>query len=73
MAFSFVVLAPVALREPWESHRRTLEKQWKGVVYIGSFMVRRCRHLVAGGTRCSSGRLFAAAVPWRCTCRPLCC
>ncbi|PRW60834.1 Drug Metabolite transporter superfamily [Chlorella sorokiniana] len=38
MAFSFVVLAPVALRESWESHRRTLEKQWKGVVYIGSFM-----------------------------------
>lgn len=42
MAFSFVVLAPVALRESWESHRRTLEKQWKGVVYIGSFMVRCC-------------------------------
>lgn len=39
MAFSFVVLAPVALMQPWESHRRTLEKQWKGVVYVGSFMV----------------------------------
>lgn len=38
MAFSFVVLAPVALRESWESHRRTLEKQWKGVLYIGAFM-----------------------------------
>lgn len=38
MAFSFLVLAPVAMREPWESHRRTLEKQWRGVVYIGSFM-----------------------------------
>lgn len=38
MAFSFCVLAPVAMREPWESHRRTLEKQWKGIVYIGAFM-----------------------------------
>ena len=38
MAFSFLVLAPVALREPWEAHRRTLEKQWQGVVYIGAFM-----------------------------------
>ena len=39
MAFSFLVLAPVALLQPWESHRRTLEKQWKGIVYVGSFMV----------------------------------
>ena len=38
MAFSFLVLAPVALREPWEAHRRTLEKRWQGVVYIGAFM-----------------------------------
>lgn len=30
MAFSFVVLAPVALRQPWKVHRRSLEKQWKG-------------------------------------------
>lgn len=30
MGFSFLVLAPVAMREPWESHKRTLEKQWKG-------------------------------------------
>ena len=30
MAFSFLVLAPVALRQPWETHRRTLEKQWRG-------------------------------------------
>lgn len=38
MAFSFLVLAPIAMRESWESHRRTLEKQWRGVAYIGSFM-----------------------------------
>lgn len=38
MLFSFFALAPVALREPWEVHLRTLEKQWKGVVYIGCFM-----------------------------------
>lgn len=38
MAFSFLVLAPVALREPWETHVRSLEKQWRGVVYIGAFM-----------------------------------
>ncbi|EFN59787.1 hypothetical protein CHLNCDRAFT_133480 [Chlorella variabilis] len=38
MAFSFCVLAPMALREPWEHHRATLRKQWKGVVYIGAFM-----------------------------------
>lgn len=38
MAFSFMVLAPLAMREPWEVHRATLQKQWKGVVYIGAFM-----------------------------------
>ena len=38
MSFSFLVLAPVALRDSWEVHRRTLEKQWKGIVYIGAFM-----------------------------------
>lgn len=38
MAFSFVVLAPLALRTPWEVHERTLAKQWRGIVYIGSFM-----------------------------------
>lgn len=38
MAFSFVVLAPVAMRESWEVHRAALAKQWKGVVYIGAFM-----------------------------------
>jgi hypothetical protein len=32
MAFSFCVLAPVAMREPWETHKATLRKQWKGVV-----------------------------------------
>ena len=38
MAFSFVALAPLALRESWESHQRTLAKQWRGIVYIGAFM-----------------------------------
>lgn len=38
MAFSFLALAPVALRTPWDVHRRTLEKQWQGVVCIGAFM-----------------------------------
>ena len=38
MAFSFIVLAPAALLQPMEVHRATLEKQWKGILYIGSFM-----------------------------------
>lgn len=38
MAFSFLVLAPFALRTSWETHLRTLEKQWKGILYIGGFM-----------------------------------
>ena len=38
MAFSFAVLAPAALWEPLRSHRRTLEKQWKGIVGIGACM-----------------------------------
>lgn len=38
MLFSFCILAPVALREPIKSHKMILEKQWKGVVYIGSFL-----------------------------------
>ena len=38
MSFSFLVLAPFALRVPIETHKRTLEKQWKGLLYIGSFM-----------------------------------
>ena len=38
MAFSFVVLSPFALRMGWDIHQATLEKQWKGVLYIGSFM-----------------------------------
>lgn len=38
MLFSFFMLAPVALRESWETHLRTLEKQWRGIVYIGCFM-----------------------------------
>lgn len=38
MAFSFAILAPLALREGLAAHLRTLQKQWKGVVYIGCFM-----------------------------------
>mmetsp|Transcript_12315 Transcript_12315/g.24763 ORF Transcript_12315/g.24763 Transcript_12315/m.24763 type:complete len:358 (-) Transcript_12315:2721-3794(-) len=38
MSFSFLVLSPFALRIPFETHVRTLEKQWKGILYIGSFM-----------------------------------
>lgn len=38
MAFSFVVLAPVAMLQPWETHVATLQKQWRGIVCIGAFM-----------------------------------
>mmetsp|Transcript_15672 Transcript_15672/g.44765 ORF Transcript_15672/g.44765 Transcript_15672/m.44765 type:complete len:340 (+) Transcript_15672:195-1214(+) len=38
MSFSFLVLAPLALRVPMETHVRTWEKQWKGLVCIGSFL-----------------------------------
>ena len=38
MAFSFLVLAPFALKTPWDVHQRTLSKQWLGIVYIGCFM-----------------------------------
>lgn len=38
MSFSFIVLAPFALQVPLDTHVKTLQKQWKGLVYIGSFM-----------------------------------
>lgn len=38
MSFSFIVLAPFAMRVPMETHVRTLEKQWKGLVCIGAFL-----------------------------------
>ena len=38
MAFSFAVLTPVALWEPVRSHKRMLEKQWRGIVAIGACM-----------------------------------
>lgn len=38
MGFSFLILAPVALRTPWETHVRTIQKQWRGLLYIGCFM-----------------------------------
>ena len=38
MAFCFLALAPLAMRQPWAVHRRTLCKSWRGVICIGSFM-----------------------------------
>ncbi|KAI3431814.1 hypothetical protein D9Q98_010567 [Chlorella vulgaris] len=38
MAFSFAVLAPVALLRGGEQHRRTLDRQWGGILAIGAFM-----------------------------------
>ena len=35
MVFSFAVLMPVALMEPWHTHQRLIEKQWKGIVVVG--------------------------------------
>jgi drug/metabolite transporter (DMT)-like permease len=38
MAFSFVILAPFALRTSWDEHRHTLKTQWKGLLYVGGFL-----------------------------------
>jgi drug/metabolite transporter (DMT)-like permease len=38
MAFSFLVLAPFALRTPLDVHARFLRKQWRGVAFIGAFL-----------------------------------
>ena len=39
MAFSFCVLLPFMLREPFRSkHAATLQKQWKGLLAIGIYM-----------------------------------
>lgn len=39
MAFSFFVLLPIMLQEPYASkHSATLQKQWKGLVAIGIYM-----------------------------------
>lgn len=38
MAFSFVVLAPIAMKESWKSHQQHLERQWKGIFFIGAFL-----------------------------------
>ena len=38
MGFSFLVLAPFALKTPWNVHQQTLAKQWRGIVYVGCFM-----------------------------------
>lgn len=38
MLFSFCILAPFALRDPWKTHKVILEKQWKGILCIGSFV-----------------------------------
>jgi hypothetical protein len=40
MAFGFIALAPLMLRDDFmRLHRPTLEKQWKGIMCIGLFMV----------------------------------
>ena len=38
MAFSFAMLAPVSLLHGWEQYRRTLVKQWGGILSIGAFI-----------------------------------
>ena len=39
MLFSFLILLPFMLREPFRSlHAATLQKQWKGIIGIGLFM-----------------------------------
>lgn len=39
MLFSFLILLPFMLREPFKSlHKATLQKQWKGIIGIGLFM-----------------------------------
>lgn len=39
MLFSFLILLPFMLREPFKSlHTATLQKQWKGIIGIGLFM-----------------------------------
>jgi hypothetical protein len=39
MVFSFIVLAPVMMFEPFRSlHVATVQKQWKGLACIGGFM-----------------------------------
>jgi len=38
MAFSFIVLSPFALAMDMDVHIKTLQKQWKGILYIGAFM-----------------------------------
>lgn len=39
MLFSFLILLPFMLREPFKSlHAATLQKQWKGIIGIGLFM-----------------------------------
>ena len=39
MLFSFLILLPFMLKEPFRSlHAATLQKQWKGIIGIGLFM-----------------------------------
>ena len=57
MGFSFVALLPFMLREPFLSkHKDTLQKQWKGLVAIGLFMVKfaptRAMHGSGQGRNC---------------------
>ena len=66
MGFSFVALLPFMLREPFLSkHKDTLQKQWKGLVAIGLYMVNfaptRARHW-SGLGRTGSPTLLCLAV-----------
>ena len=36
MAATFVALTPLALREGWDTHSRTVEHQWVGLCAIGA-------------------------------------
>ena len=39
MAFSFVTLAPIMMLPCFRGlHRATLQKQWKGMLFIGAFL-----------------------------------
>lgn len=38
MSFSFVVLAPFAVKVPYENHKEMISKQWQGLLCIGSML-----------------------------------
>ena len=39
MAFSFMALAPIMMLPAFRAlHKPTLQKQWKGMIFIGAFL-----------------------------------